>query len=201
VFMLMIIYFRKGVKNVVMIGFGLAMAAILIVMYRATGFDSSLANIYGGITGRTIFTQFGVLAYHMEYFGWAGVVFSIVWVGLVISMLFYLIVKIKKTPATIAFLAVMTKTMGAMSQGGFFDFIYSFSTIVTILGFLFIIYFSNIMGLFTGKRKKEKVAAEPRGSFDEQGPVQLASAPGAVEIPMETGENISPIIEDTVKNE
>jgi len=264
VFMLMIIYFRKGVKNVVMIGFGLAMAAILIVMYRATGFDSSMANIYGGITGRTIFTQFGVLAYHMEYFGkiggflggrslspsilrligqdpashlrsskvimgfygsrsvydgtagvmntnfvgeayanfgWAGVVFSIVWVGLVISMLFYLIVKIKKTPATIAFLAVMTKTLGAMSQGGFFDFIYSFSTIVTILGFLFIIYFSNIMGLFTGKRKKEKVAAEPRGAFDEQGPVQLASAPGVVEIPMETGENISPIIEDTVKNE
>ena len=31
VFMLIIIYFRKSVKNVVMVGFGLAMAAILIV--------------------------------------------------------------------------------------------------------------------------------------------------------------------------
>ncbi len=222
VFMLMVIYFRKGVKNIVMVGFGAAMAAILVIMYRATGFDPSFGDIYGGIIGRTIFTQFGVLAYHMEYFGkiggflagrslspsmlrligqdpsthmrsakvimefygsrsvydgtagvmntyfpgeaygnfgWAGVVFSIFWVGLVLSFLFFLIMKIKKTPATIAFLAVLTKALGQMLQGGFFDFIYSFSTIVTIVGFLFIIYFSDIAGFFTGKKRKAKVQA------------------------------------------
>lgn len=227
VFMLMIIYFRKGIRNIVMVGFGACMAAILVVMYRATGFGSALNDIYGGILGRTLFTQFGVLAYHMEYFGkiggflagrslspsilkligmdpathmrsgkvimgfygsrsvydgtagvmntnfvgeayanfgWAGLVFSIVWVGLVISLLFYMIIKIKKTPATIAFLAVMTKSIGAMTQGGFFDFIYSFSTIVTIVGFLIIIYFSDITGLLTGKRKKAKIAAAAAGA-------------------------------------
>ena len=264
VFMLMIIYFRKGIKNIVMVVFGGAMGAILVVMYKATGFSTGLDSLYNGIFGRILFTQFGVLSYHLEYFGkignflygrslsptilsllgqdpsthvrsgkiimgfyghrsvydgtagvmntnfigeayanfgWAGLVFSIVWVGLVISLLFFMIIKIKKTPATIAFLAVMTKSIGAMTQGGFADFIYSFSIIVTIVGFLIIIYFSDIMGLFTGKRRKDKVAAKPQGVFDEKDTVQLASATDSIEIPVEKGEPVSPAMEDTVKNE
>ena len=106
-------------------------------------------SVYDGIAG-VMNTNFVGEAY--ANFGWAGILFSIVWVGLFISLLFYMIIKIKKTPATIAFLAVITKTIGAMSQGGFFDFIYSFSVIVTIIGFLIIIYFSNIVGLFRGKK-------------------------------------------------
>ena len=226
VFMLMIIYFRKGIKNIVMVAFGGAMGAILVVMYKATGFSTGLDSLYNGIFGRILFTQFGVLSYHLEYFGkignflygrslsptilsllgqdpsthvrsgkiimgfyghrsvydgtagvmntnfigeayanfgWAGLVFSIVWVGLVISLLFFMIIKIKKTPATIAFLAVMTKSIGAMTQGGFADFIYSFSIIVTIVGFLIIIYFSDITVLFTKKRKKATIAAASAG--------------------------------------
>ena len=244
VFMLMIIYFRKGIRNIVMIGFGGAMAAILVVMYRATGFTTGLNSLYNGIFGRILFTQFGVLAYHMEYFGkignflcgrslsptilrligqdpsthvrsgklimgfyghrsvydgtagvmntnfvgeayanfgWAGLVFSIVWVGLVISLLFFMIIKIKKTPATIAFLAIMTKTIGAMSQGGFADFIYSFSVIITILGFLFIIYFSNIVGIFTGKKRKAEVPAAALGGAGEIGAEPVISEIDVVE--------------------
>jgi hypothetical protein len=124
-------------------------------------------------------------------FGWAGLVFSIVWVGLVISLLFFMIIKIKKTPATIAFLAVMTKSIGAMTQGGFFDFIYSFSTIVTIVGFLIIIYFSDITGLLTGKRKKTKIAAAAAGAGVAETPETAVPAETVIEEPQTASEDVT----------
>lgn len=77
--------------------------------------------------------------------GWPGVFFSVIWVGIIVALIFILIMKIKKTPATIAFLAVSTKTIGSMVQGGFVDFIYNFTFIIMIIGFIIIIYFNEII--------------------------------------------------------
>ena len=82
--------------------------------------------------------------------GWIGVFGSIIWVGFIIALLFIVIMKIKKTPATLAFLAVMTQMIGSMTQGGFVEFVYSSSLLLTIIGFLIIIYLNEIVKIFTG---------------------------------------------------
>ena len=68
--------------------------------------------------------------------GMLGAVLSIVWVALVISLLFCLILKMRKTPGTIAFLAVVTMRIGSMLEGGFCDFVYSFDLLFTIICFV-----------------------------------------------------------------
>ena len=211
VYLLIYIYYRKGIKNKYLFGFGISMCAVLIVYYRMFGYNGSFLDIYNGILGRTFFTQFGTLCYHfdlfpnifpylkgrslyptvlkiigqnpeqhmrsakivMEYYGsehiyegtggvmnacflgeayanwgWIGVMASIIWVGIVISMLFILMLKIKKNPATLAFCAVLTQNVGNMTQTGFVDFIYNSSIILIVLGFLSIIYLKNIIRLF-----------------------------------------------------
>ena len=99
-------------------------------------------SVYNGTAGvmNTIFIG-------EAYANWGiyGLLFSIVWVAIIAGGLFALVTKIKKTPATIAFLAVLTQMLGAATQGGFMDFLYSFSFILTILGFLFIIYLNEIL--------------------------------------------------------
>lgn len=85
-----------------------------------------------------------------------GILVSIVWVGIELSLLFALSLKIKKTPATLAFIAVLTKTMGSMSQGGFADFVYSASFILTLVGFMVCIYFDDFAYWIRGRRGKEK---------------------------------------------
>jgi len=57
--------------------------------------------------------------------------------------------KSKKTPATLAFLAVMTQMIGSMTQGGFVEFVYSSSILLTVVGFLVIIYLNEIVKGFT----------------------------------------------------
>lgn len=207
VYLLIVIYYKGGIKNTIVMIFGSGMACVLLLFYKLFGFQGSFFDIYNGILGRTLFTQFGTLCYHfdlfpnvfdylsgrslyplvlkivgmqpeehirsaklvMDFYGsnhvyegtagvmnsvfigeayanWGvyGILLSILWVGIFISLLFILIMKIKKTPATIAFLAIVTKTVGSMSQGGFVDFIYNASLVLIICGFICIIYFDDL---------------------------------------------------------
>ena len=176
---------------------------LLVVAYRLLGYSKSFFDIYNGILGRTIFTQFGTLCMHLEGFskyidflhgrslypnvlkligrdpnlhirssqiimdlynpegvyngnagvmntlfvgeayanwGHIGAIFSIIWVSIIITVTFILFLKLKKTPITIAFFAVITQQMACCIQGGFVDFVYNSNIIMTIL-LLFILYF------------------------------------------------------------
>ena len=91
--------------------------------------------------------------------GWIGCLLSIVYVGLYLSLAFLLILRIKKTPVTICMLAIFTQTIGAMTQGGFVDFVYSISMILVLFGCLFLIYLDNIYNWFI-QRLRRKNAME-----------------------------------------
>jgi len=69
-------------------------------------------------------------------FGYIGIVFSIVWVGAVLALLFILMVKLQKNPVTITMTAVLASKVALMSQGGFTDFIYNADLIITLVGML-----------------------------------------------------------------
>lgn len=212
VYLLILIYYKGGIKNKIVLIFGGVMLGVLLIFYRIFGYEGSFFDIYNGILGRTLFTQFGTLCCHFDMFpgifnylegkslyptilkligqdpethirsaqlvmdfygsehvyegtagvmnavflgeayanwGWIGVFGSIIWVGVIIALLFIVIMKIKKTPATLAFLAVMTQMIGSMTQGGFVEFIYSSSILLTVMGFLVIIYLNEIIEGFT----------------------------------------------------
>ncbi len=208
VYLLIFIYYKGGIKNKIVLLFGGAMLGILLAFYRIFGYAGSFFDIYNGILGRTLFTQFGTLCCHFDMFpdifgylegkslyptvlkfigqdpdshirsaqlvmdfygsdrvyegtagvmnaafigeayanwGWIGVFGSIVWVGVIVALLFIVIMKSKKTPATLAFLAVMTQMIGSMTQGGFVEFVYSSSILLTVIGFIIIIYLKEII--------------------------------------------------------
>lgn len=208
VIILIFIYYKGGIKNSLMVIFGGTMAGILVIFYRIQGYEGNFLDIYNGILGRTFFSQFGTLCYHMELFphifdylggrslsptvlrlldmnaqehirsakivmdfygsdkvyegiagvmnasfmgeayaNWGiwGILFSIIWVGFFVGIIFLLCVRVKKTPATIAMMATLTQMIGNMSQGGFVDFIYSFSLWITVVGFVVLIYLNEIV--------------------------------------------------------
>lgn len=64
-------------------------------------------------------------------YGWRGVAFSLIWVSFFTVIVFFAVLHLKKTPWTVVFFAMMTSKIGNISQGGFFDFIYSFDFILT----------------------------------------------------------------------
>ncbi len=84
-------------------------------------------------------------------FGWGGLVFSVVWVALVIALIFFLILKLKKTPATVTLFAYFTVNMATTTQGGFVDYVYNVSWII-VLGALLICHW-----LFLRRKRKEEL--------------------------------------------
>lgn len=70
--------------------------------------------------------------------GYKGIILGLIWVSLVLACVIILILKLKKTPATITLLAVLTIRFGTMFEGGFCDFVYNIDVIITILFIIFI---------------------------------------------------------------
>ena len=77
-------------------------------------------------------------------FGWIGLFLSIVWVAFVMAGLFTLLIKMRKTPATIALAAYLTMNIATTTQGGFFDFIYNINWAFVIVGLLVFEYLPDI---------------------------------------------------------
>lgn len=210
VFILIYIYSTKnGIKDRVVIAFGSVMLLLLVAIYYLQGFIVAL-DIYNGILGRTLFTQFGTLCYHFDLFpkefpflagrslfptilkllgmdpslhlrsarlvmsfygiehlydgtagvmsalfvgeayanwGMIGAVISIIWVAVYISLFFVLIIRAKKSPVSIAFLAYMTQTIGNMIQGGIADFVYSSTVLITLAFCLLLMNYKKILSL------------------------------------------------------
>ncbi|MBR6743030.1 MAG: oligosaccharide repeat unit polymerase [Clostridia bacterium] len=69
-------------------------------------------------------------------FGWLGIIFSVLWIALIISAFFFLIMRFKKTPATITLFAYFTVNMATATQGGFCDFVYNITWTVVFLALL-----------------------------------------------------------------
>lgn len=90
-------------------------------------------KVYDGIAG-VMNTVFVGEAY--ANWGWAGIVESIIWVGIVIALLSVIVVKMKKNAVSITFCAVITTKIGNTTQGGFCDFIYNIDLYMTIFIFL-----------------------------------------------------------------
>ena len=82
-------------------------------------------------------------------FGWVGVVISLVWVAFIIALFFTLILKMKKTPATVTLFAYFTVNIATTTQGGFVDFVYNIGWVV-IVGALLVCHF---LPYFEQKRK------------------------------------------------
>ena len=99
-------------------------------------------KVYDGTAG-VMNTLFVGEAY--ANWGYLGVFLSIVWVAFIITLLMILILKLKKTPGSIALLAFLTVQIGSMLEGGFCDFVYSFNLLLTILIMVVIcLVFENI---------------------------------------------------------
>ena len=92
--------------------------------------------------------------------GYKGVIFAVIWVALILSLVVLLIMKLKKTPSTLALGAVLTIKLGTALEGGFCDFVYSFDLILTVLFLLAIYYFfereGKIQRYITGISEKVK---------------------------------------------
>ena len=222
-FIIMLIYYKGGIKMIYMIISVAFMAVIIVAFYFHTGFSGSLFDIYNGPMGRTLFTQVGTLAYCFDLFpkvfgflggrsftptilrligmnssdylrsakltmafygsekvydgsagvmnalfageayanwGYKGVIFAVIWVALILSLVVLLIMKLKKTPSTLALGAVLTIKLGTALEGGFCDFVYSFDLILTVLFLLAIYYFfereGKIQRYITGISEKVK---------------------------------------------
>lgn len=208
VFFLIYIYSKKnGIKNRVVLIFGGVMALLLVVIFTLEGYKGSFFDIYDGIIGRVLFTQFGTLCYHFDLFpkgfpflmgrsfsptvlkilgmdpslhlrsaklvmafygiehvydatagvmnalfvgeayanwGMAGVVLSIIWVAAYISLFFVLFIRSEKNPLSIAVMAFMTQTIGSMIQGGFTDFVYSSTILITLAFYLLLMNYKKL---------------------------------------------------------
>lgn len=83
-------------------------------------------------------------------FGFLGLFFSVIWVAVYVTLIMWIVLKLRKTPESVVYLAVMTVRVGSMLEGGFVDFIYNFDIIfITTI----------ILGLYcilekTGKKRK-----------------------------------------------
>lgn len=94
-------------------------------------------KVYDGTAG-VMNTLFVGEAY--ANWGYVGIVFSIVWIALLVSCLMLVVLKMKKTPGSVALLAILTVRIGSMLEGGFCDFVYSFD-LIFIIGVFLGIYF------------------------------------------------------------
>lgn len=216
---LVIIYNKGGISYKLGIFIGSIGIIMLIASYRLVGYSNSFFDIYNGILGRTIFTQFGTLCMHFEAFseyiglldgrslyptilsllgidpemhirsaevvmelynpegfyegntgvmnslfigeayanwGRIGVIISIIWVAIVITMVFIIFLKLRKNPITVAFCVILTQQLTTCIQGGFVDYIYSSSIIITIIGMLILYYLPKFVEKLSDKSCKPK---------------------------------------------
>ncbi|WP_307355641.1 O-antigen polymerase [Hathewaya limosa] len=78
-------------------------------------------------------------------FGMPGVIFGTLYVGILFELVYLFFIKREKTPINIVMYIFLTSTLVSSSQGGFVDYIYSFSTISSIVLLVLILLSSKIL--------------------------------------------------------
>lgn len=217
VLVLIYIIFSGGISFKLLIGFGIIGVALLVIGYQALGFSASYLDIYNGILGRTLFTQFGTLCLHFEAFseyfqflsgrslyptflsilginpdlhirsarvvmelykpegvysgeagvmntvfvgeayanwGVPGILFSILWVGIILTACFILFMKMKKNAITIAYYGIITQQLAMGLEGGFTDYIYNSTILLNFLGLFFLYFFPMMIEKIKGTYSK-----------------------------------------------
>lgn len=111
-------------------------------------------GVYEGVAG--VMNSFYIGEAYAN-FGWPGVAFSVAWTAFVLSGLFALMLRLRKSPVTLALAAYFGVYVAMTAHGGFVDFIYNVSWIVVIGGLLLLEYAADIMGAI---KKRLAVAKE-----------------------------------------
>ncbi|HCL4549003.1 oligosaccharide repeat unit polymerase [Clostridium botulinum] len=78
-------------------------------------------------------------------FGTIGVLSSVLYIGLLLSIILIIFVKIKKTPINIVIYVTITSILASASQGGFIDFVYNFNIIFITVTLILISLFAKYM--------------------------------------------------------
>lgn len=217
VIILILIIYYGGIKLKTAVAFFSSSVLLMVLLYRTVGFRNSFLDIYNGILGRTLFTNFGNTAMHFEGFslffqplygrsmyptilrllgadtdlhlrsgqiimelynqsgiydgvagvmncfyigeayanwGITGVIFGIIWVSILLSSVFVIFTKIKKTPITIAFFALFTQQMVSTMNGGFIDYIYNATYIIYVFILVFYLYLPKLLYKFKNLKIK-----------------------------------------------
>lgn len=100
-------------------------AKVLMAFYGSSHVYDGTAGVMSGFFAGEAYANFG----------WTGVAFAVIWISLLLTLIFVIILKLKKTPISIAFLATMTVKLVLTTQSGFFDFIFNVDYIFTALVF------------------------------------------------------------------
>ncbi len=108
-------------------------------------------HVYEGIAG--VMNAFFIGEAYAN-FGVIGIILSIVYVGILFGLVYYVFAKkIKKSILNVVLFAILTQNLAYSTQGGFFDFIYNSNLILIILLFIFIQYLSKFIYNYTVKKK------------------------------------------------
>ncbi|NFP65488.1 oligosaccharide repeat unit polymerase, partial [Clostridium botulinum] len=78
-------------------------------------------------------------------FGTIGVLSSVLYIGVLLSIILIIFVKIKKTPINIVIYVTITSILASASQGGFIDFVYNFNIIFITVTLILISLFAKYM--------------------------------------------------------
>lgn len=217
VIILILIIYYGGIKLKTAAAFSSSSLLLMVLLYRAVGYRHSFLDIYNGILGRTLFTNFGNTAMHFEgfslffkplygrsmyptilrllgvdtdlhlrsgqiimelynqsaiydgvagvmncfyigeaYANWGipGVILGIIWVSILLSSVFVIFTRIKKTPITIVFFALFTQQMVSTMNGGFIDYIYNATYIIYVFILVFYLNLPKLLYKFGNLKVK-----------------------------------------------
>ncbi len=68
VLLLIYIYYKGEIRLRYMVPIGIGMVGVLCLLYEVLGFNGNILDVYNGPLGRTLYTEVGTLAYHLELF-------------------------------------------------------------------------------------------------------------------------------------
>ena len=120
-------------------------ARIVMEVYGSDKVYSGTAGVMNTVFMGEAYANWGIL----------GCILSIIWVGIVLGIAFILFMKLKKTPITVAFFAIITQQLVGTIQGGFADFTYSSTFVMTFIG-LFVLYYLPNITEYTMKKISDK---------------------------------------------
>lgn len=108
-------------------------------------------HVYDGIAG--VMNAFFIGEAYAN-FGSIGVIFSIIYMGVLFGGIYYIFTKkLRKNALNLVLFAILTSDLVTATQGGFFDFIYSANLILIVLLFIFINYTSKFIVRYIDRKK------------------------------------------------
>lgn len=213
----LIYIFHKGGLSFKYVFMMISVSITFLLIFYGVLAHEVVIDLYNGIIGRTVFTQFGTLCMHFEVFteyidflhgrslspsilsimgmdagshvrsgrvvmemynplgvyegaagvsntifigeayanwGIIGIIFSIVWISLILTICFICFMKLKKNSVTVAYFAILTQQLVITLQGGFADYIYNATSVFNILGLIVLYYLPNIFNYISSRLKQ-----------------------------------------------